>query len=333
MVKEKRQTAAGALRALRKTRTQEIASAEAPIGSTDKEVVRSAEPAKTVSSTGSGLEQIEHWFRQKNWRPFDFQRDVWAAYQRGESGLIHSATGTGKTLAAWLGLVIESIDAKISEPPPLTVLWITPMRALSADTRESLLRPIAEMGLPWTVGMRTGDTTTAERVRQNKKMPGALITTPESLSLMLSQAGAHEQLSNLRCVIVDEWHELLGSKRGVQTELALARLRKWNPTLRVWGLSATLGNLDEALAVLLGTKTKKSAHLVEGVKDKKIVIDTLIPSGTDKFPWAGHLGFAMIDDVIREVEKFRYDTDFYEYTLTGRALVPSAAGSQTGVGR
>ncbi len=307
MVKEKRQTAAGALRALRKKQNQEIASAEAAASVVSTNSDCDLKPEKILSSvfssTGRGIEQVEHWFTQNNWQPFDFQHEVWAAYRRGEGGLIHSATGTGKTLAAWLGPVIESIDAKLKEPPPLTVLWITPMRALSADTRESLLRPITEMQLPWTVGTRTGDTTTAERAKQNKKMPSALITTPESLSLMLSQSGAREQLSNLQCVIVDEWHELLGSKRGVQTELALARLRKWNPKLRVWGLSATLGNLDEALAVLLGADAKKSARLVEGVKDKKIVIDTLIPSCTDKFPWAGHLGFAMIDDVIREVEK------------------------------
>ena len=308
-VKEKRQTAAGALRALRKRRSQE----DAPIvpASPPRIEISPHAPEKMPQKMRvgglSGTKQIEDWFTHVGWQPFDFQREVWEAYLRGESGLIHSATGTGKTLAAWLGPVIESIDAKSIEPPPLTVLWITPMRALSADTRDSLLRPIIDLALPWTVGARTGDTTTAERAKQNKKMPSALITTPESLSLMLSQAGGRQQLSNLKSVIVDEWHELLGSKRGVQTELALARLRKWNPRLRVWGLSATLGNLDEALAVLLGNESLKeapsSAHLVEGVKDKKIVIDTLIPAGTDKFPWAGHLGFAMIDDVIREVEK------------------------------
>ncbi len=319
-VKEKRQTAAGALRALRKMRSKEGESLVPALPSGDELSAQTPEKIeKQISHTmrasalsgQSGHAQIENWFAQTGWQPFDFQREVWDAYLRGESGLIHSATGTGKTLAAWLGPVIESIDAKSEEPPALTVLWITPMRALSADTRDSLMRPINDLALPWTVGVRTGDTTTAERAKQNKRMPSALITTPESLSLMLSQAGGHEQLSNLKIVIVDEWHELLGSKRGVQTELALARLRNWNPTLRVWGLSATLGNLDEALAVLLGGVGPKLspnaapvvAQLVEGVKDKKIVIDTLIPAGTDKFPWAGHLGFAMIDDVIREVEK------------------------------
>lgn len=251
--------------------------------------------------------RVDAWFTSNGWAPFDFQHEVWNAYQRGESGLIHSATGTGKTLAAWLGPVMEwmrdqAIDAK---PPALTVLWITPMRALSADTRESLLKPLECMGVAWTVGIRTGDTSSSERAKQNRKMPSALITTPESLSLMLSQEGGRESLSSLKAVIVDEWHELLGTKRGVQTELALARLRRWNPRLRVWGLSATLGNLDEARAVLLagvGGGIGENGRLVEGIRDKQIIIDTLIPDDVQKLPWAGHLGFAMVNEVAREIE-------------------------------
>ena len=243
--------------------------------------------------------RVEAWFAASGWTPFDFQREVWDAYRRGENGLIHSATGTGKTLAAWLGSLMESIDAGGSGAPPLTVLWITPMRALSADTRESLLKAVTGLGLDWSVGIRTGDTPSAERARQNRKMPSALVTTPESLSLMLSQAGARESLAGLQAVIVDEWHELLGTKRGIQTELALARLRRWNPRLRVWGLSATLGNLDEAREVLMAGAP---ARLVEGVRDKVIVIDTLIPEQVDRFPWAGHLGFAMVEPVAAEVD-------------------------------
>jgi len=245
---------------------------------------------------------VDIWFLQKNWRIFDFQTAVWNAYARGESGLIHSATGTGKTLAAWLAPVLFH---DVSQPPmPLTVLWITPMRALAADTRLSLETPITAMQLDWTVGVRTGDTTTAERARQGKKMPTALITTPESLSLMLTQKNARETLQHVQCVVVDEWHEMIGNKRGVQVELALARLRRINPALRTWGLSATLGNVDVAMSVLLGTPDK--GVLIEGVSDKKIVIDTLLPGtqsdGGVKIPWAGHLGFAMLADVTREVE-------------------------------
>ncbi|MBL8522772.1 MAG: ligase-associated DNA damage response DEXH box helicase [Betaproteobacteria bacterium] len=241
--------------------------------------------------------RIDAWFLSKGWSPFAFQREVWQAYRNGESGLIHSATGTGKTLAAWLGPLMEG--ASSTTAPPLTVLWITPMRALSADTRESLLKPLTEMGSPWTVGLRTGDTPASERAKQNRRMPSALITTPESLSLMLSQPGARDSLSSVKTVVVDEWHELLGTKRGTQTELALARLRRWNPALRVWGLSATLGNLDQAMQVLLAGAP---GRLVEGVREKEIVIDTLIPREVDKFPWAGHLGFAMLEEVAREVD-------------------------------
>jgi ATP-dependent helicase Lhr and Lhr-like helicase len=240
---------------------------------------------------------VNSWFLQKAWRIFDFQTAVWDAYARGESGLIHSATGTGKTLAAWLAPVLFHDEPVVHMP--LTVLWITPMRALAADTRLSLESPIAAMGLNWTVGVRTGDTTTAERAKQNKKMPHALITTPESLSLMLTQKNAREQLQYVQCVVVDEWHEMIGNKRGVQVELALARLRRLNPQLRTWGLSATLGNVDEAMSVLLGVNN--NGVTVEGVSDKKIIIDTLLPSENVKIPWAGHLGFAMLEDVAREV--------------------------------
>jgi ATP-dependent Lhr-like helicase len=250
------------------------------------------------------LSRLEGWFTANGWRAFDFQREVWGAYLAGESGLVHSATGSGKTLAAWLGPLAEWLqelegEAVRDQAPALRVLWITPMRALAGDTLLSLEKAVAGLGVPWTVGLRTGDTATGERAKQNKRMPSAMITTPESLSLMLSSAQARDRLSELRLVVVDEWHELLGSKRGVQAELALARLRRWNPKLRVWGLSATLGNLDEARERLLaGT----AGRIVKGASDKKIVIDTIIPRGVERFPWAGHLGLAMLGEVVAAID-------------------------------
>ncbi|MBC7623813.1 MAG: ligase-associated DNA damage response DEXH box helicase, partial [Aeromicrobium sp.] len=263
---------------------------------------------KTLTSTGiysqNVLEStVDAWFSSNGWQVFNFQRDVWAAYAQGQSGLIHSATGSGKTLAAWLAPVLVHSDAHTGnegETMPLTVLWITPMRALAHDTRLSLEKPIRALNLPWTVGSRTGDTSSAERARQAKRMPSALITTPESLSLMLTQTDAQAQMQHLQCVVVDEWHEMIGNKRGVQVELALARLRRWRPSLRTWGLSATLGNMPEAMAVMMGTAG--GGCIVEGVRDKKIVIDTLLPSGGKPFPWAGHLGFAMLGEVAAEIE-------------------------------
>ncbi len=266
-----------------------------------------SQESETVQSTGVFEKKwlgtaVDAWFLQNGWTVFDFQRQVWAAYARGESGLVHSATGSGKTLAAWLAPVLAHTptDAAVTDVLPLTVLWITPMRALAQDTRLSIEKPIREMNLPWTVGARTGDTSTAERARQSKRMPSALITTPESLSLVLTQKDAQQQLQHLQCVVVDEWHEMIGNKRGAQVELALARLRRWQPALRTWGLSATLGNIDEAMSVMVGTSTQ--GRIVEGVRDKKIVIDTLLPAANEKFPWAGHLGFAMLGEVAEEIE-------------------------------
>lgn len=273
------------------------------------------EPAARAS-----VARLDAWFAGHGWRAFDFQREVWGAYLDGESGLVHSATGSGKTLAAWLGPLAEWLDeGALETAPALRVLWITPMRALAADTVLSMERAVRGLDLPWTIGLRTGDTTSAERARQARRLPSALVTTPESLSLMLSNADARERLSELRLVVVDEWHELLGNKRGVQTELALARLRRWNPRLRVWGLSATLGNLGEALERLLGSDARDvlppascatgevgvKGRIVKGVSDKRVAMDTLIPADVETFPWAGHLGLAMLDSVIAAIESAR----------------------------
>ena len=247
-------------------------------------------------------ERLEAWFAARGWRAFDFQREVRDAYLAGESGLIHSATGTGKTLAAFLGPLAEAIAEGAQASPALRVLWITPMRALAGDTVASLANALEGAGLSWSLGARTGDTTAAERAKQARKLPTALVTTPESLSLLLSQAEARERLATLRAVIVDEWHELLGNKRGVQVELALARLRRWNPEIRTWGLSATLGNLDEALERLLAGAP---GRVVRGVSDKQVVIDTLMPDAVDRIPWAGHLGLAMLPEVVAALEASR----------------------------
>ncbi len=184
--------------------------------------------------------------------------------------------------------------------PPLGVLWLTPMRALAADTTRALQLPLTELGLNWTVGQRTGDTPSAERARQDRRFPTALVTTPESLSLMLTREAAHAELAGVHTVIVDEWHELMGNKRGVQVQLALARLKRWNPTLAVWGLSATLGNVAEAMQVLLGSG---DGVQVQGEVDKTLLIDTLIPADPGRFSWGGHLGVQMQMPVIDEIER------------------------------
>jgi ATP-dependent Lhr-like helicase len=249
------------------------------------------------------------WFAARGWEPFAFQRDVWRAYLAGESGLIHAATGTGKTYAAWLGPVLEWIvehpdDPTAGKAPPLRILWITPLRALAADTEEALRLPLGDLRLPWTLESRTGDTSSATRSRQRTRLPTALVTTPESLALLLSRDDARQLFADLRAVVVDEWHELMGSKRGVQTELALARLRGWRPGLRTWGLSATIGNLQDAQDALLGTAPGRSpGRIVRAHIEKEVVVDALIPPTIERFPWAGHLGTQMLPQVVEAVEE------------------------------
>ena len=246
----------------------------------------------------------DEWFERRGWEPFAFQREAWAAYAAGESGLIHASTGTGKTYAAFLGPVLEALnEPPTSDPPPLRVLWVTPLRALSADTALSLDAPLAPLGLNWDVGTRTGDTSSAMRARQKKRLPTVLVTTPESLALFLSHPDARERFAGLRCVVADEWHELLGSKRGVLAELALARLRAFRPDLRVWGLSATLGNLDEALAALVGGG--RTGRIIRGNLPKATVIDAVIPPRVERFPWAGHLGLTLLPQVVDAVDSGR----------------------------
>lgn len=253
-----------------------------------------------------GSDKIHSWFTSKGWKTFPFQEEVWDLYSQGYSGLIHSATGTGKTYSAFLGSVIEYLNENHSKKKTsLKVLWITPMRALANDIVKSLRMPINDMGMDWEVQARTGDTSTSQRAKQMKSMPDVLVTTPESLTLLISQKDSKKKFSDLRCIVIDEWHELLSSKRGVMTELALARLRTWNKKLKVWGVSATIGNLDEALKVLIGNKKNPKAKIVEGSQTKKMVIDSIIPETIERFPWAGHIGLKLLPQVVEEIDKWR----------------------------
>ena len=248
------------------------------------------------------------FFREKKWKPFPFQTKTWDAYHEGKSGLVHAPTGTGKTYAVWTPTLIEWMSeqkgGKIPQrPPQLRVLWLTPLRALVEDTTRTLEELSDGLNLPWTIQSRTGDTSGSIKTKQRKKYPSCLVTTPESLSLLLSYPETKEAFSDLKAVIVDEWHELLSSKRGTQTELCLARLRKWNPRLKTWGLSATLGNIETALSAL--TATPDNSILINGDLKKKFVVKTIIPKDMEKFPWAGHLGGKLVEEVAKQIEKAR----------------------------
>jgi ATP-dependent Lhr-like helicase len=277
-------------------------------------VTQSAEsrPAQPTIICGNRdpIDCVRTWFTSEGWDPFPFQEEVWQAYLAGESGLIHAATGTGKTYAAWMGPVLEWLrDYPGGMPagaPPLRVLWITPLRALAADTEAALRAPVEDLGLPWTVESRTGDTEPKVRARQSKRLPTALVTTPESLSLLLTWDDNESLFQHLELVVVDEWHELMSSKRGVQTELDLARLRRWRPSLRTWGLSATLGNLEMARDSLLGLDSAgapRIGRIIRGLVPKALQVDSLIPATMERFPWSGQIGLRLLPEVISAVEE------------------------------
>ena len=246
---------------------------------------------------------VEAWFAAQGFAPFAFQREVWSAFAAGESGLVHAPTGMGKTYAAALGPIALGPRGSDLRAPPLTLLWLTPLRALAADTGLALTRATAALNPGWTVDVRTGDTPSSARARQANALPSALVTTPESLTLMLSRPDWRERFAHLTAVVCDEWHELVGSKRGVQAELALARLAGLRPDLRVWGLSATLANLDVALACLVGPARADRARIVRGLDAKTIDVACALPASVERFPWAGHIGLKLLPAVVRAIEQ------------------------------
>jgi len=251
---------------------------------------------------------VEQWFKSKNWKWAAFQKEAAVAYLAGKSGLINAPTGSGKTYSLWIPILIRYINALPKKPGKrstgLQILWITPLRALSKDLFRNMETAALEMNLNLRVGIRTGDTSTKERASQKKQMPEALLITPESLHLLFAQKNSSEIFKNLHTVVVDEWHELMGSKRGTQTELALARLRNLNPDLQTWGISATIGNLDEAMQVLLGMKKSgEEPVIIKAKTDKKITVESILPTKVESLPWSGYMGVRLVDKVIEVVNK------------------------------
>ena len=269
-----------------------------------------------------GYRLIHAWLAAAGRKPFAFQEDTWAEIAAGHSGLVNAPTGYGKTYSVFLGSLIQFInehpkDFRTKAPGCLQLLWISPLRALAKDIGRAMEEALAELGIPWKVGIRNGDTNPQERARQMKHLPEILVTTPESLHLMLAQKGYPTIFKSLRILAVDEWHELLGSKRGVQVELGLSRLRglknggpgaqaasgaaAGGAPLQVWGISATIGNLEEAMHVLL-PQASKTDRIIKADLDKKIRIVSVLPDEIEKYPWAGHLGIRMVDKVLPIIE-------------------------------
>jgi ATP-dependent Lhr-like helicase len=279
-----------------------------------------------------GYRIIKEMMVAQNRQPFLFQEKTWEHIINGESGLVNAPTGCGKTYSVFLGAIIDFInhhpeDHKKIKNSGLQLLWITPLRALATDIGRAMEEVITALGMNWKVGIRNGDTSTTERAKQKKQMPEVLIITPESLHLLIGQKGYAEIFSSLKIIAVDEWHELLGSKRGVQVELAIARIvnsqkdRKserqeekeqtvkkndlhsdyptpdFRSVLSVWGISATIGNLEEASEVLL-SPLKKNGVMVTAEMKKRIEVESVFPDEIETYPWAGHLGIKLVHKIL-----------------------------------
>lgn len=246
------------------------------------------------------LEKAVNWFASQAWAPFPFQTEAWQALWNDESGLVNAPTGSGKTYSLLIPILLDPSESRtrIKHKGPRAI-WITPIRALAKEIDISAKRAVEGMKLNWRVGVRSGDTSTRERAKQKESPPDFLITTPESLHLLLSQKGYAEYFAECKTIVVDEWHELMGSKRGVLMELALSRLKTVVPSLRVWGISATIGNMEQSLQVLLGNYYKAKPHrVVKADIKKEVEIISIFPDEVERLPWAGHLGIQLLEKVI-----------------------------------
>jgi len=273
-----------------------------------------------------GFEVISKWLAAKDFIPFSFQEETWQHIINHKSGLVNAPTGCGKTFSVFLGAIISFINSNPENylrknKNGLQLLWITPLRALAKDIGRAMEEVIEELGMSWKVGIRNGDTTLSDRAKQKRQIPEVLIITPESLHLLLAQKNYPDIFKTLKIIAVDEWHELLGSKRGVQVELALSRIigqrladskptnkTNFNFDLNIWGISATIGNLLQAEEVLLSPLSQiglkqTDFKTVTAVIDKPIQIESIFPDEIEKYPWAGHLGIKLVEKVIPIIMK------------------------------
>ncbi len=246
------------------------------------------------------------YFEKKGWTPFAFQIETWTDYLDGKSGLLNAPTGSGKTFALWFPVVLEYIQNHPDswQKPTnngIQVIWITPLRALAQDIQKAMQEVCEAIGLPWQVKVRNGDTDAKSRAAMTRRPPECLITTPETLHMLIAQKDHRNLFQTVKVVVVDEWHELVGNKRGVQVQLALEYIQAIAPqTFRRWAISATIGNLAEATKALLGENLP--VHIVKAEISKQIILQSVFPEEIEKYPWSGHLGIRMMEKVIPIIE-------------------------------
>lgn len=271
-----------------------------------------------------GYKQVIRWLKTGKRKPFQFQSDAWQYYAEGYSGLINAPTGFGKTFSLFLAVLIEELNEQeenrlksglkkgrekpVKHSKGLKLIWITPLRSLAKDLARAMREVCLELELDWQISVRNGDTTASEKLKQKKQMPEVLIITPESMHLLLAQKSNATHFHQLRCIVADEWHELMGSKRGVMAELAISRikgiLKVQHPErlLRIWGISATIGNLEQAMEVLVPYPDLLKI-IIKTDLEKKIIIKSILPDHIDMLPWAGHLGHKLAHKLLPIIHK------------------------------
>jgi len=229
---------------------------------------------------------VEQWFADRGWQPRRHQLEMLDLARRGRSALLVAATGAGKTLAGFLPTICELAE-KPSEG--LHTLYVSPLKALAVDVQRNLIGPIEEMGLPIRVETRTGDTPSDRKARQRLKPPQMLLTTPESLSLLLSYSDSPQMFEGLKSIVVDELHGFAKEKRGDLLSLSMSRLQMLAPGLRRVGLSATISDPDAYRSWLAPDADMELVDLVIGDPGAEPHLSILIPE--NRIPWGGHSGY------------------------------------------
>ncbi len=247
--------------------------------------------------TSSGYQVAENWMQEKGNKPFSFQYRTWEKYSRGYSGMVVAPTGFGKTFSVFIAVLIDYMNCPERYAKGLKLIWLSPLRSLAKDLAKAINEVVEEIGLDWTIEVRNGDTPQKQRRQQERLMPDVLLTTPETLHLLFSQKKNSRWFKQVQCFAVDEWHELLGSKRGVLTELAIARIKELSPNLKIWGITATIGNLVQAQEVLIPYKGLKVVR-IKAKEKKKIEVISVLPEEVELLPWAGHLGKKLSSKII-----------------------------------
>ena len=260
-------------------------------------------PHPIPSPEGEGLslpQDLADWFEAKGWQPRRHQFDMLAAARAGRHALLVAPTGSGKTLSGFLPTLADLIERPRDG---LHTLYISPLKALAVDIRRNLLAPVEDMGLDIRVETRTGDTPSDRKKRQRERPPHILLTTPESLSLLLSYPDSLSLFAALDTAVIDEVHAFASGKRGDLLSLSLARLQAINPQLRRVALSATVADPDDYRAWLAPHGDIDAVTLVRGEAGAAPDIAILLPQG--RVPWAGHSGRYAAPQVMRAVEGHR----------------------------